>query len=190
MAGTNSPRRFGGKKMAYKSCRWREPPSIELLSIAPQRVSEREQSTSQDSEMVGPQYDFLANPLGAVRSTFENAIASGSDPISFDGTDWGTLDLFRHFLFDHSHLSQVPSHHPLLFNRNPNLSTIIFPIFCVNPSEINNYAVNLGLNFVLLVLVGSVSHSCHDQIGEAQYSSSISRDDTGHAWEWILCRRL
>ncbi|XP_027338865.1 mini-chromosome maintenance complex-binding protein isoform X2 [Abrus precatorius] len=58
--------------------------------------------------MVGPQYDFLANPLGAVRSTFDAAIASGSDPSSFDGRDWGALNLFRHFLFDQSRLSQVP----------------------------------------------------------------------------------
>ncbi|XP_061368046.1 mini-chromosome maintenance complex-binding protein [Gastrolobium bilobum] len=58
--------------------------------------------------MVGPQYDFLANPLGAVRSTFDNAIASGSDPSSFDGSDWGALDLFLHFLFEQSRLSQVP----------------------------------------------------------------------------------
>ncbi|KAJ1429803.1 Mini-chromosome maintenance complex-binding protein [Sesbania bispinosa] len=58
--------------------------------------------------MVGPQYDFLANPLGAVRSTFDSAIASGSDPSSFNGRDWGALDLFRHFLFDQSQLSQVP----------------------------------------------------------------------------------
>ncbi|KAJ9175971.1 hypothetical protein P3X46_014466 [Hevea brasiliensis] len=58
--------------------------------------------------MVGPPYDCLANPLGAVRLTFEKAIGSGSHPSSFDGKDWGTVDLFRHFLFDQSHLSQVP----------------------------------------------------------------------------------
>ncbi|KAL5569627.1 hypothetical protein UlMin_026202 [Ulmus minor] len=58
--------------------------------------------------MVGLAYDCLANPLGAVRSTFEKAIASGADPASFDGKDWGALDVFRHFLFDQSGLSQIP----------------------------------------------------------------------------------
>lgn len=57
--------------------------------------------------MVGPAYDFLANPLGAVRSTFKKAIASGSDPVSFDGKDWGAVDLFRHFLVDQAGLCQV-----------------------------------------------------------------------------------
>ncbi|GAU24472.1 hypothetical protein TSUD_319490 [Trifolium subterraneum] len=58
--------------------------------------------------MVGPQYDLLANPLGAVRSTFDTAISSGSDPTSLNGHDWGAVDLFRHFLSDQSQLSQVP----------------------------------------------------------------------------------
>ncbi|XP_065872936.1 mini-chromosome maintenance complex-binding protein isoform X2 [Euphorbia lathyris] len=58
--------------------------------------------------MVGLPYDCLANPLGAVRLTFEKAIGSGSDPSSFDGKDWGAADLFRHFLSDQSNLSQVP----------------------------------------------------------------------------------
>ncbi|KAB2596391.1 mini-chromosome maintenance complex-binding protein-like [Pyrus ussuriensis x Pyrus communis] len=58
--------------------------------------------------MVGVAYDCLANPLGAVRSTFEKAIASGSDPASFDGRDWGAVDLFRNFLYDDGGLSQVP----------------------------------------------------------------------------------
>lgn len=57
--------------------------------------------------MVGPAYDFLVNPLGAVRSTFEKVIASGSDPASFDGKDWGAIDLFRQFLVDQAGLSQV-----------------------------------------------------------------------------------
>lgn len=60
------------------------------------------------SDMVGLAYDCLANPLGAVRSTFEKAIASGSDPASFDGRDWGAVDLFRHFLFEDDGLTQVP----------------------------------------------------------------------------------
>ncbi|KAL2339470.1 hypothetical protein Fmac_007410 [Flemingia macrophylla] len=71
--------------------------------------------------MVGPQYDFIANPLGAVRSTFDAAVASASasasDPSSFDfdGRDWGALPLFRQFLFDHSNLSQVPLLAPATF---------------------------------------------------------------------------
>ncbi|XP_022743028.1 mini-chromosome maintenance complex-binding protein isoform X2 [Durio zibethinus] len=62
--------------------------------------------------MGGPPYDCMANPLGAVRLTFEKAIGSGSltqtHPLAFDGKDWGALDLFRHFLFQESGLSQVP----------------------------------------------------------------------------------
>ena len=60
--------------------------------------------------MVGLAYDLLANPQGAVRSTFEKAVASSGldfDPASLDGKDWGALDLFRQFLFDQTHLSQV-----------------------------------------------------------------------------------
>ena len=60
--------------------------------------------------MVGLAYDLLANPQGAVRSTFEKAVASSGlnfDPASLDGKDWGALDLFRHFLSDQTHLSQV-----------------------------------------------------------------------------------
>ncbi|KAL3521301.1 hypothetical protein ACH5RR_019450 [Cinchona calisaya] len=58
--------------------------------------------------MVGLPYDCLANPLGAVRLTFEKAVASGSDPSTFDGKDWGAADLFRNFLYDNDGLSQVP----------------------------------------------------------------------------------
>ncbi|XP_061997947.1 mini-chromosome maintenance complex-binding protein [Rosa rugosa] len=58
--------------------------------------------------MVGVAYDCLANPLGAVRSTFEKAVSTGSDPINFAGSDWGAVDLFRRFLFDDGGLSQVP----------------------------------------------------------------------------------
>ncbi|CAK9326302.1 unnamed protein product [Citrullus colocynthis] len=58
--------------------------------------------------MVGLPYDFLVNPLGAVRSTFEKAISSGSNPASFDGKDWGALEPFQHFLFDQNGLSKVP----------------------------------------------------------------------------------
>ncbi|KAK9282820.1 hypothetical protein L1049_011043 [Liquidambar formosana] len=62
--------------------------------------------------MVGLPYDCLANPLGAVRLTFEKAIASGSDLATLDGKDWGALPLFREFLFDNGGLSQVPILNP------------------------------------------------------------------------------
>lgn len=59
--------------------------------------------------MVGLPFDCLANPLGAVRSTFEKAVSSdGLDPSTSDGKDWGAVDLFRQFLFDNGALSQVP----------------------------------------------------------------------------------
>ncbi|GAB2288319.1 Mini-chromosome maintenance complex-binding protein, variant 2 [Dionaea muscipula] len=62
--------------------------------------------------MVGLPFDCLANPLGAVRLTFEKAISSGSfDPSTSDGRDWGALDLFRRFLEDGG-LSQVPMLNP------------------------------------------------------------------------------
>ncbi|KAL4325514.1 hypothetical protein GQ457_11G010060 [Hibiscus cannabinus] len=66
--------------------------------------------------MGGPPYDCMANPLGAVRLTFEKAIGLGSGtpthPSAFDGKDWGALELFRHFLFQESGLSQVPILNP------------------------------------------------------------------------------
>ncbi|PHT78253.1 Mini-chromosome maintenance complex-binding protein [Capsicum annuum] len=62
--------------------------------------------------MVGLPYDCLANPLGAVRLTFEKAVASGSDPATFEGKDWGATDLFRQFIFDDGGLSQVPFLNP------------------------------------------------------------------------------
>ncbi|GMY08375.1 mini-chromosome maintenance complex-binding protein [Fagus crenata] len=59
--------------------------------------------------MVGVAYDLLANPQGAVRSTFEKAVSSsGFNPASLNGKDWGALDLFHQFLFDQANLSQVP----------------------------------------------------------------------------------
>ncbi|KAJ4847265.1 hypothetical protein Tsubulata_035593 [Turnera subulata] len=60
--------------------------------------------------MVGPQYDLLANPLGAVRLTFEKAMATAAaGPSSaLDGKDWGAVPLFHDFLFNQSRLSQVP----------------------------------------------------------------------------------
>lgn len=57
--------------------------------------------------MVGLPYDCLANPLGAVRLTFEKAVACGSNPAALDGKDWGVADLFRQFLFDNGGLYQV-----------------------------------------------------------------------------------
>lgn len=68
--------------------------------------------------MVGLPYDFLVNPLGAVRSTFEKAISSGSNPASFDGKDWGALEPFQHFLFDQNGLSKVQSLPNLTFIRS------------------------------------------------------------------------
>ncbi|XP_034704304.1 mini-chromosome maintenance complex-binding protein [Vitis riparia] len=71
--------------------------------------------------MVGLPYDFMANPLGAVRLTFEKAMAaaeaSGSDPANYDGKDWGVADLFRQFLFDNGGLSQVPVLNSTNFKR-------------------------------------------------------------------------
>ncbi|XP_047334713.1 mini-chromosome maintenance complex-binding protein [Impatiens glandulifera] len=58
--------------------------------------------------MVGPLYDLIANPLGAIRLTFEKAVAAGSDPGTFTGKDWGVCDLFREFLFEDGNISQVP----------------------------------------------------------------------------------
>jgi hypothetical protein len=78
-------------------------------------------STLSQLTMVGPQYDLLANPLGAVRSTFDTAISSGSDPTFLNGRDWGAVDLFRHLLSDQSQLSQVTfilNFHTLLFQSN------------------------------------------------------------------------
>ena len=57
--------------------------------------------------MGGPAYDCLTNPLGAVRSSFGNALSSGYDPASSHGKDWGVVDLFRHYFSDESAISQV-----------------------------------------------------------------------------------
>ncbi|KAL4342589.1 hypothetical protein GQ457_08G010140 [Hibiscus cannabinus] len=68
--------------------------------------------------MGGPPYDCMANPLGAVRLTFEKAIGLGSGsetvthPSAFEGKDWGARELFRHFLFQESGLSKVPILNP------------------------------------------------------------------------------
>ncbi|CAL9123278.1 unnamed protein product [Musa textilis] len=62
--------------------------------------------------MVGLAYDFLLNPLGAVRLAFEKAVASSPPDAdlaaAFRGKDWGAVDLFRDFLFEQGGLSQVP----------------------------------------------------------------------------------
>lgn len=64
-----------------------------------------------EREMVGLAYDFLANPLGAVRLAFEKAVASSPPDAdlaaAFRGKDWGAVDLFRDFLFEQGGLSQV-----------------------------------------------------------------------------------
>ena len=66
--------------------------------------------------MVGPQYDLVGNPLGAVRATFERAAVAaaaaaesgGSDPVAaFRGKDWGACELFRSFLFEEDGLDKV-----------------------------------------------------------------------------------
>ncbi|XP_073019753.1 mini-chromosome maintenance complex-binding protein [Primulina eburnea] len=62
--------------------------------------------------MVGLPYDCLANPLGAVRLTFDKAVASGYDPAVLQGQDWGAAELFRQFFFDDDCLSQVPMLNP------------------------------------------------------------------------------
>nr|CAB3476141.1 unnamed protein product [Digitaria exilis] len=65
--------------------------------------------------MVGPQYDLVGNPLGAVRSTFERTAAAAAaesgerDPVAaFRGKDWGACELFRSFLFEEDGLDKVP----------------------------------------------------------------------------------
>ncbi|KAM0889158.1 hypothetical protein ACQ4PT_027891 [Festuca glaucescens] len=65
--------------------------------------------------MVGPQYDLVGNPLGAVRTTFEKAAAAaavesgGRDPVAaFRSKDWGASEVFRSFLFDQGGIDRVP----------------------------------------------------------------------------------
>ncbi|PKU62213.1 mini-chromosome maintenance complex-binding protein [Dendrobium catenatum] len=61
--------------------------------------------------MVGLPYDCVANPHGAVRLTFEKAVAASQDADSVAalcGKDWGAVDLFRMFLFEEDGLSKVP----------------------------------------------------------------------------------
>ncbi|KAL0922527.1 hypothetical protein M5K25_006517 [Dendrobium thyrsiflorum] len=61
--------------------------------------------------MVGLPYDCVANPHGAVRLTFEKAVAASQDADSVEalcGKDWGAVDLFRKFLFEEDGLSKVP----------------------------------------------------------------------------------
>ncbi|KAL9418716.1 hypothetical protein AB3S75_036632 [Citrus x aurantiifolia] len=85
---------------------------IKLAATASASLNSQSERKERESEMVGPKYDCLANPLGAVRLTFEKAIASGADPASFDGKDWGAVDLFRQFLFEDGALSHVPILNP------------------------------------------------------------------------------
>ncbi|KAF0920336.1 hypothetical protein E2562_034803 [Oryza meyeriana var. granulata] len=65
--------------------------------------------------MVGPQYDLVGNPLGAVRATFERAAVAaaaesgGHEPVAaFRGKDWGAGEVFRSFLFEQGGLDKVP----------------------------------------------------------------------------------
>ncbi|CAN6463249.1 unnamed protein product [Victoria cruziana] len=53
-------------------------------------------------------FDCANNPLGVVRSAFEDAVARGHDPTTLGHTDWGVADLFRRFLFEQDGLSKVP----------------------------------------------------------------------------------
>ncbi|KAM1771346.1 hypothetical protein ACFX11_046180 [Malus domestica] len=69
--------------------------------------------------MVEVAYDCLANPLGAVQSTFDKAIALGSVSASISGKDWGAVDLFRSFLYDDGDLSQVPLLSPSAWKQLP-----------------------------------------------------------------------
>ncbi|KAF3790319.1 Mini-chromosome maintenance complex-binding protein [Nymphaea thermarum] len=52
--------------------------------------------------------DCANNPLGVVRSAFEDAVARGRDPTTLGNTDWGVADIFRRFLFEQDGLSKVP----------------------------------------------------------------------------------
>ncbi|KAL5228435.1 hypothetical protein ABZP36_016700 [Zizania latifolia] len=65
--------------------------------------------------MVGPQYDLVGNPLGAVHATFERAAeataaeSGGREPVAaFRGKDWGASEVFRSFLFEQGGLDKVP----------------------------------------------------------------------------------
>ncbi|KAL5725774.1 hypothetical protein ACHQM5_008880 [Ranunculus cassubicifolius] len=58
--------------------------------------------------MVGLPFDCLSNPLGAVRVTFDKAIASGIDPSTLNGKDWGAVEAIRNSLYDQQSISQVP----------------------------------------------------------------------------------
>ncbi|XP_012840012.1 PREDICTED: mini-chromosome maintenance complex-binding protein [Erythranthe guttata] len=87
---------------------------IDCLNLKGERETK---NRNRISTMVGLPYDCLANPLGAVRLTFEKAVGAGSDPAALDGKDWGTADLFRQFLFDDGALSQVPILNPSTIKR-------------------------------------------------------------------------
>eukprot|EP01018_Ginkgo_biloba_P015120 Gb_33880 [translate_table: standard] len=58
--------------------------------------------------MVGPAFDCLRNPLGAVRFMFDKAVSAGADPSKLGRSDWGATDLFRKFIFQDECLVQVP----------------------------------------------------------------------------------
>ncbi|XXG85926.1 hypothetical protein AAC387_Pa11g0921 [Persea americana] len=71
--------------------------------------------------MVGLPFDCLANPLGAVRLTFEKAASAslqGLDQATLNsGQDWGAIDVFNNFLFEQGGLSHVPILDPLNLHR-------------------------------------------------------------------------
>lgn len=71
------------------------------------KIGKSPRKETESTSMVGLPYDCLANPLGAVRSTFDKAVSSGSNPSALDGKEWGAAEIFRRFLFDDGGLSQV-----------------------------------------------------------------------------------
>lgn len=88
---------FSGKK-----------PTAYPFLFFPQRSEAQGRRNRFERTMVGMPYDLLANPLGAVRLTFQKAVDSGhSGAATLDGRDWGAADLFRQFLFNDGGLSQV-----------------------------------------------------------------------------------
>jgi hypothetical protein len=87
-------------------------------------TSQSPKTTARERErerMVGPQYDLVGNPLGAVRTTFEKAAAAaaaesgGRDPVAaFRSKDWGASEVFRSFLFDQGGIDKV--YNPIIFS--------------------------------------------------------------------------
>ncbi|KAI3994201.1 hypothetical protein MKX01_012458 [Papaver californicum] len=79
-----------------------------LIRAYPISIPANNPEESRAEKMGGIPFDCLANPLGAVRITFERAISSGSDPTTFNGKDWGAVEVLKECLFDQNCISQVP----------------------------------------------------------------------------------